>query len=74
MMRLVFITASALLLAACGEPDQASTASRYMPDTHPFEGAKNAYVVKGWTAGDKLSWEKQLRERGQYQNEYVKVN
>jgi hypothetical protein len=31
-------------------------------------------VVQGWTAGDKATWENQLRSRIQAQDEYVKVN
>ena len=74
MMRFFLIAASAILLSACGEIDQSSSKNRHMPDVPPSAGAKNVYVSAGWTPGDKVSWEKQLRERGQNQNEYVKTN
>lgn len=74
MKRLFIIAASTVLLAACGEIDQSASSDRYFPDAHPYKGAKNAFVEAGWTPGDKTSWQNQLRERGQYQNEYVKTN
>lgn len=74
MMRTFLICFSAVLLSACGEVDQAKTADRHMPDVQPWQGAKNAYVAKGWTPGDKTAWETQLRTRQQSQNEYVKIN
>ncbi|MDB5841989.1 MAG: hypothetical protein JWQ23_3941 [Herminiimonas sp.] len=73
MIRLALIAFPVLLLAACGEKEQ--TASRgYKADGKPFQGAQNAYVVKGWAPGDKAAWENQLRSRAQTQNEYVRVN
>ncbi|MGV3743362.1 MAG: hypothetical protein ACO1NO_13740 [Burkholderiaceae bacterium] len=73
-MRLALITAASILaLTACGEPDQELSKDRYLPDTHASQGPQGPYTAKGWTAGDKRSWENQLRTRGQYQNEYNKV-
>lgn len=74
MMRLILITLSALLLAGCGETDQSLAADRYQPDTPAYKGVNNAFAEKDWTAGNKASWEKQLRARAQYQNEYLKTN
>ncbi len=74
MMRAFLICTSAVLLAACGELDQSQAADRYQPDAKAYEGAKNAYVVPGWTPGDKTAWEKQIRTRGQTQNEYQRIN
>jgi hypothetical protein len=74
MMRLFLICSSAVLLSACGELDQSQSAERHLPDTPAWKGANNAYVAKGWTPGDKTAWEKQIRARGQSQNEYVKTN
>jgi hypothetical protein len=73
MMRLVLIASSAALLCACGEFDQSKTANRHLPDVEPFQGAKDPYVVKGWTPGNRETWEKQIRERGQMQNEYLRT-
>ncbi|HCE09267.1 MAG TPA: hypothetical protein DIT28_15890 [Oxalobacteraceae bacterium] len=59
-------------LAACGERDQ-SLATGSKPDTKPWQAAQTPYTVKGWTAGDKTTWEAQMRTRSQTQNEYAKV-
>ncbi|MDB5770150.1 MAG: hypothetical protein V7606_3394 [Burkholderiales bacterium] len=74
MMPVILISASAALLAACGEFDQAKTADRYLPDTAPWQGAKNSFVAQGWKPGEKATWDAQLRARAQHQNEYLKAN
>jgi outer membrane biogenesis lipoprotein LolB len=74
MMRVVLISLSAMLLAACSETDQSQAAAVKKSDGKAWQGAKNGYVVKDWTPGDKTGWESQLRTRAQMQNEYVKVN
>ena len=62
---------AALLLTACGEKPQ--TAATPKADTPPWQGASNAYVAPGWTAGDKTRWEQQMRKRSQGQNEYSRT-
>jgi hypothetical protein len=74
MMRTLFAGLTAIFLVACGEKSQSQAEARKLPDTHPWQGAKNSHVEKGWKPGDKASWETQLRTRTQGQNEYVKVN
>jgi len=74
MMRLMLIFLSAALLAACGERDQSQAAAVKKSDGKPWQGAKDGFVAKGWTPGDKNSWESELRTRAQFQNEYAKVN
>jgi len=65
----------ALLLAGCGEVDQVKQGSAVNRSDEPaYKGARTAQVAKGWTPGDKAAWDKQVRERGQLQNEYVKTN
>jgi len=64
-----------LALAACGEVSQSKQGSAVNRGDEPaYKGAHDAEVAKGWTPGDKLAWERQVRERGQLQNEYVKTN
>lgn len=70
----VCLLVSAFALAACGERDQSLANKRGPVEEKTWQGAKNAYVTKGWTPGDKTSWQNQVRTRGQYQNEYVKTN
>jgi hypothetical protein len=77
MTRLVLVSllsASALLLSACGERDQTLRGAYNRSDGQPWQGAHNAFVAKGWAPGDKGVWETQLRDRAQRQNEYVKIN
>ena len=42
-------------------------------DSKPWDGAEPAFTSKGWTVGDRASWENQLRTRNQQQNEYLRV-
>jgi len=73
MIRSAFILAAVLSLAACGEKPQTSSAAKR--DTPAFQGTSNPYNAPGWTAGDKTSWEQQLKTRIQNsQNEYNRVN
>jgi hypothetical protein len=58
-------------LSACSEKPQFLGGNK--KDAPAYTGAKNPYVEKGWTAGDKTSWEMQLRARAQNQNEYTKT-
>ncbi len=65
------LAVAGVLLAACGERPQTATASHKKSDAPAYQGAPDdPFVVKGWTAGDKTSWENQIRQRNQLQNEY----
>ena len=57
------IILSVFALTACGEKAQ-MLGTKY--DATAFSGATNSFVEAGWKAGDKTSWEQQLRARGQY--------
>lgn len=75
MMRGATVTfISLLMLSACGEVDQSLSASNSKVDGKAYQGAHNPYVAKGWTPGDKASWQAQMRTRSLTQNEYLKVN
>nr|WP_316640322.1 hypothetical protein [uncultured Roseateles sp.] len=65
----VLLMLSLGLLAACGEKPQNLTQSK-KPDAPAYSGAAKVYTVGSWTAGDKTSWEQQLRARNQKQNDY----
>jgi len=59
------------MLAACGEKAQTVGASHKKSDAPAYQGAPgDPFVVKGWTPGDKTSWQNQIHERNQNQNEY----
>lgn len=75
MRPLPILAALCLLLAGCGERDQAKTAGNANRGDAPFwRGAHNPYVAQGWQPGTPGSWENQIRSRGQQQNEYMKAN
>ena len=74
MMRALLLVTAAFALAACGEKPQAMKGDAKQ-DTAAYEGKTLPFAAKGWKAGDKTSWEGQLRSRTQNgQNEYNKVN
>lgn len=75
-LTLMSIAVAALLgLAACGEKSQAMNANGVKHDDTPFSGVgQSQYVQSGWKAGDKTSWEQQLKARAQYgQNDYQRI-
>ena len=68
----IILAATGLALAACGEKPQ--TATGVKSDTAHFQGTGMAYQSGGWKAGDRNSWEQQLKVRTQNgQNDYAKV-
>jgi hypothetical protein len=74
MTRAILLVLSAAALAACGEKPQSMTGG-VRHDTAAFEGTGMPFAATGWKAGDKGSWEAQLRTRAQNgQNDYTKVN
>ncbi|MGO4808129.1 hypothetical protein AB4156_00835 [Cupriavidus sp. 2MCAB6] len=68
---MILLAAGSTVLAACGERPQTSTAAHKKSDAPAYEGAPgDPFVAKGWTPGDKTSWQNQIHERNQNQNEY----
>jgi major membrane immunogen (membrane-anchored lipoprotein) len=71
MKRMSLILLSVAALTACGEKAQTLGTKN---DATAYSGAANSFVEAGWTAGDKTSWEQQLRARGQYgQNDHSRA-
>jgi hypothetical protein len=72
--RIVIASALVLALGACGEQPQGMGGIKQ--DAAPYTGVgKSQYVQGGWTAGDKGSWEQQLKARAQYgQNDYTRAS
>ena len=62
-------------LAACGEADQVVVykQGKYQgkPDGKPWDSEPPAEAK--WTKGDKASWENQIKQRNQGQNEYKRI-
>ena len=56
-------------LSGCAEKPQEKSVRK--SDATAFSGSTDpAYAASGWTAGDKTSWESQIRDRNKGQNEY----
>ena len=67
--------AALLLLAACTEKPQtpANDGRNSGVDAKAWsqsDAAKPAFITPGWTPGDQASWDKQIQQRTQAQNEY----
>ena len=58
-------------LAACGERVQTATPRK--ADQKAWQGTDDGFALSSWKAGDRASWEEQIRTRAQTQNEYNKV-
>ena len=66
----LLIASCAMALSACGEKAQTLGTK---DDATAFSGVNNAFIEKGWQAGDKTSWERQLNARAQYgQNDHTR--
>ncbi len=61
------------LLAACGERLQ--TLGAPGKDEAAYSGTGKAFMAAGWKAGDKVSWESQMKARMQSgQNDYARIH
>jgi hypothetical protein len=68
----VGIAALAIVLSACGE--KAQVAQTRKSDAQPWSGTSApAFAVSGWKQGDETSWNEQMRNRAQGQNEYTRA-
>ena len=69
------IVVVSVFAAACGERAQSLDTSARKPDAQAWavsDSAKPEYTASGWKAGDRASWEEQIRKRNQAQNDYVR--
>jgi hypothetical protein len=60
-----------MALTGCGEKPQGMGGVK--SDTAPYQGTGMAYALPGWKAGDKTSWEQQLKTRAQAQDDHAKA-
>jgi hypothetical protein len=70
---LVSLLGGTLLLAGC-EKAQISQPATKKPDIAAYQGTDNAFAQKDWKRGDQASWEQQMRNRSQGQNEYSRTS
>jgi hypothetical protein len=73
--RLLALASAILALAACGDQPQELTGAGVKQDGAPYQGVGGSqYAQGGWKAGDRNSWEQQLKSRAQYgQNDYTRM-
>jgi hypothetical protein len=79
-MRRLVVCAAGLALAvglvACGESEQVVVykQGKYSgkPDGKPWDNEPLAGAK--WTKGDKVSWEAEIKQRNQSQNEYKRID
>lgn len=64
------LVAIAAALVACSEKPQAVDRKA---DSKSYQSASGAYVADGWKVGDEASWQQQMRNRAQGQNEYSRT-
>ena len=74
-MTLAAVAATLLALSACGDKPQELSGSGVKQDGAPYQGVGGSqYAEGGWKAGDRNSWEQQLKTRAQYgQNDYTRM-
>ncbi len=60
-----------MALTGCGDKPQGMGGVK--SDTAPYQGTGMAYALPGWKAGDKTSWEQQLKTRAQAQDDHAKA-
>ena len=63
--------ALALGLGGCEKAQTTASGGEKKADTPSWQKGESAYVAPGWTPGDRASWEAQLRNRAQAQNDYA---
>jgi len=70
--RLGLLTMAALVLVACGERVQTiPPGGDRKADTPVWDTKDKRFVAPGWTVGDEKSWNAQLVDRTQGQNDYA---
>jgi hypothetical protein len=76
MIKVIATVALGLSLAACGDQPQVMTGKGVKNDAAPHTGVgASQYMGEGWKAGDRGSWEQQLKARAQYgQNDYTRAS
>jgi hypothetical protein len=77
MKTLFLVVIAAFALTACGEREQVTEYKRgkYQgkPDTQSWANTPLAHESQKWTAGDRTSWETQIRTRQMGQHEDKRI-
>ena len=68
------VTASLLMLAACGEKPQELAGGSIKGSGPEWQGPATPFTAPGWKPGDEAGWQRQLQTRTQRgQNEYTRI-
>ena len=71
-VRLAGLAMVAIVLVACGERVQTiPPGGERKSDTAVWENKDKRFLAPGWTPGDQTSWNAQLVDRAQGQNDYA---
>ncbi len=74
IVRLAMIGAATAVLMALAGCEKPQSMGGVKSDTAPYQGTgAAAFTATGWKAGDKTSWEQQLKTRAQAQNDHAKA-
>ncbi len=77
MKRLIVSSAVLLMLATvlagCGDRARSDPLASRRNLQPPWDAAANPFVVPGWKSGDQASWQAQMTQRAQNQNEYLRT-
>ena len=69
---LPMLTMLTMLVAGCGEKVQTiPVGGERKVDSQAWQNKDNRYLAPGWTVGDQNSWNAQLTNRAQGQNDYA---
>jgi hypothetical protein len=68
----MILSMAAIAFAGCGEKVQTiPVGSERKADSQPWQNQDTRFVAPGWTPGDEASWNAQMANRAQGQNDYA---
>ena len=72
MKRFVLSAAAAVVLVAgCGEKVQTIESGKRRSDTPVWQTKDQRFLAPGWTPGNEASWNAQMTQRAQGQNDFA---
>ena len=63
--------AAAVLVAGCGEKVQTIESGKRRSDTPVWQNKDQRYIAPGWSPGNESSWNSQITQRAQGQNDFA---
>jgi hypothetical protein len=68
----VLVSIASIAFAGCGEKVQTiPVGSARKADSQPWQNQDKRFLAPGWTPGDEASWNAQMANRAQGQNDYA---